>query len=158
MEHGTVTTVNYENGVVYCSVRPNRGSGGEYEDRPVLKSHSGFIQIPKQGDRVVLQKLSDGTRFISDVLSREDEYPEDPTEGDLAIQLDKNTRLVFQKRNDGKYNVDLGASGTLSLSATGSMSLDAPDGVFINGTKFQDHTHGYSWTDTAGSGDTDPPN
>jgi hypothetical protein len=158
MEHGTVTSVNYEEGVVYCDVRPNRGTGGEYSDRPVLKSHSGFVQIPKQGERVAMQKLADGTRFISDVLSRKGAYPENPEEGDIALQLDKDTKLVFQKRSDGKYDVNLGASGTLSLSANGEMHLDAPDGVFINGTKFQDHTHAYSWTDLGGSGNTDSPN
>lgn len=158
MENGTVTTVNYEDGVVYCNVKPNRSSRGEHTDIPVLKSHSGFIQIPKQGERVMMQKLGDGTRFISHVLSRKGDYPEDTKEGDLAIQLDGNTRLVFERRSDGKYDLKLGSSGSLSLSANGSMELDAPDGVFINGTKFEDHTHAYSWTDSAGSGDTDPPN
>lgn len=105
-----------------------------------------------------MQKLADGTRFISDVLSRETAYPEDPKEGDIALQLDKDTRLVFQKRSDGNYDVNLGSSGTLSLSANGEMHLDAPDGVFINGKKFGDHTHGYSWTDLGGSGTTNSPN
>lgn len=116
MEHGKVTTVNYEDGAVYCDVRSLRGSRGEYENIPVMKSHSAFIQIPKQGERVTMEKLSDNTRFISNVLSREDDFPEEMREGELAIQLDEETKIRFEERDDGNYDLHLDASGDLYIN------------------------------------------
>jgi hypothetical protein len=84
-----------------------------------MKSHSGFIQIPKQGETVTMEKLNDGTRFISNVLSRESDTPDDMEEGELAIQLDSDTRIYFEEKQNGDYNLHLDASGD----------------VFINGTK-----------------------
>lgn len=118
MEHGNVTTVTYEEGVVYCNVRAIRAST-EYQSVPVMKPHSGFIQVPEQGDTVTMQSLNDGTRFISNVLSRESDYPDDMEEGEIAIQLDGGTRVYFEQKQDGDYDLHLDASGD----------------VFINGTK-----------------------
>lgn len=118
MEHGTVTTSRYEDGVVYCNVRAIR-MDTEYRNVPVLKPHSGFIQVPKQNETVAMNTLSDGTRFISDVISREDANPDDMEEGELAIQLDAGTRIYFEENQDDDYNLHLDASGD----------------VFINGTK-----------------------
>jgi hypothetical protein len=118
MEHGTVTTSHYEDGVVYCNVRAIR-MDTEYRDVPLLKPHSGFIQVPKQGETVAMDTLADGTRFISDVISRESETPDDMKEGELAIQLDGGTRVYFEEKQNGDYDLHLDASGD----------------VFINGTK-----------------------
>jgi len=118
MEHGKVTTTNYEDGVVYCNVRAIR-MDTEYRAVPLLKPHSGFIQVPKQGETVTMEKLDDGTRFISNVISREDGTPNDLQEGELVIQLDDDTRVYFEEKQNGDYNLHLDASGD----------------VFINGTK-----------------------
>lgn len=118
MEHGNVTSVTYEDGVVYCNVRAIRVNT-EYEAIPVLKPHSGFIQVPEQGETVTMDRLKDGTRFISNVISREDGYPDDMEEGELALQLDSGTRVYFEEKQNGDYNLHLDASGD----------------VFINGTK-----------------------
>lgn len=118
MEHGKVTTVNYEDGAVYCNVRSLRGSRNEYDDVPVMKSHSGFIQIPKQRERVTMEKLKDGTRFISNVLSRESETPDKMQNGEIAIQLDEGTRIKFEERNDGNYDLHIGASGDVYINGT----------------------------------------
>lgn len=118
MEHGKVTTTNYENGVVYCNVQAVRVDI-EYRDVPLLKPHSGFIQVPKQGETVTMEKLEDGTRFISNVISRENDTPDKLREGELAIQLDGGTQVYFEETPDGNYNLHLDASGD----------------VFINGTK-----------------------
>ena len=157
MEHGFVEITDYEDGVVYCGVNPIR-SGGSYPDLPVLKPQSGFIQVPKEGDLVAIDELSDGTKFITNVISKTEASPDTMKEGDMVIQLDEQTKLVFKRNGKGSYNIQISASATLSLSAEGSISLDAPDGVFINGTKFQEHTHDHSWSDSGGSGTTTSPN
>jgi hypothetical protein len=118
MEHGKVTSTNYKDGVVYCDVRPMRLASG-YQDVPLLKPHSGFIQVPQQGETVTMETLADGTRFISNVISRENDTPEDMAEGELTIQLDEGTRIYFEEKQNGDYNLHLDASGD----------------VFINGTK-----------------------
>jgi hypothetical protein len=124
MEHGKVTSVEYKNGTVYCNVRPMRTTS-EYTALPVLKTHSGFIQVPKLGQQVTMEKLDDGTRFISNVMADEEHSPEEVSEGDLAIQLDEKTQLRFEKRKDGKYDLQISASGN----------------VIIDGVDFDEHTH-----------------
>ena len=156
MEHGKITNVIYEDGVVYCNVQPVR-TESEYEAVPVMKSHSGFVQVPKRDQRVAMDKLSDGTRFISDILGTRKDAPEDMKEGEIILQLGENTFIQFDKAGDS-YDVSISASGDLSLLASGKITLDADGGVFINGTKFGSHTHDYSWSDSAGSGTTDSPN
>jgi len=118
MEHGTVTTTNYEDGVVYCDVRAIR-LNTQYRDVPLMKPHSGFIQVPEQGETVTMESLNDGTRFISNVISRKSGTPDKLKEGELAIQLDEGTRVYFEEKRNGDYDLHLDASGD----------------VFINGTK-----------------------
>lgn len=84
-----------------------------------MKPHSGFIQVPEQGEMVAIDQLNDGTRFISHVISSEDETPDEMKEGELAIQLDAGTRVHFEEKPNGDYDLHLDASGD----------------VFINGTK-----------------------
>jgi hypothetical protein len=142
MEHGSVTTVNYEDGVVYCDVRPVRFNE-EYTDVPVMKPHSGFIQVPEQGETVAMHQLRDGTKFIGSVVSKESETPDDVSEGELTIYLDDDTKLSFTKRSDGNYDVDIGSSGQ----------------VKINGVPFAGHTHNYddSTTESTSTKETTTP-
>jgi len=150
MEHGEVKSVNYSSGVVYCNVQPVRVDI-EYQNVPVLNSHSGFVQVPKQGQTVAMQKLDDGTRFISDVVEKSNNYPGEMKEGELGIQLDSDTRLYFEKASDGTFDIHLSASRNINFIAPGNILIEAkkearftaPNGVFINGTKFEDHTHDY---------------
>lgn len=116
MEHGKVTSTTYEDGVVYCNVRAMRG-GVEYQQIPVLKPHSGFIQVPEQKETVTMEQLSDGTRFITNVLSREDGYPDSMREGEIAIQLDSGSRIRFEETRDG-YDLHLDASGDVYINGT----------------------------------------
>lgn len=118
MEHGKVTSVEYKDGGVFCDVRAVRVQTN-YESVPVLRPHSGFIQIPKQGERVAMQELADGTKFISHSLSKENDAPSELREGELSIQLDSETRVSFEEKDNGDYDLHLSASGD----------------VFINGTK-----------------------
>lgn len=134
MEHGKVTSVLYKDGIVYCSVKPVR-EGVHYEAIPVLKAHSGFIQVPSQGDTVTMERLNDGTRFISNVIGWKDDHPNSMNEGELSIQLDADTKLYFNKREDGKYDIHLSSSGDLTLESNGRIDLNAPNGVYVNGTE-----------------------
>lgn len=145
MEHGKVTSVEYRDGVAYCSVRAMRSGSNdqsiEYDPMPVMKTHSGFIQVPKVGQQVTMEKLDDGTRFISNILGKEADFPDDMAQGDLAIQLDGGTEVRLSERKDGNYDLHLNASGDL----------------FIDGINFDEHTHDYDWTDLGGSSTTEPP-
>jgi catalase len=118
MEHGKVTSVTYRDGGVFCDVRAVRVQTN-YENVPVLRPQSGFIQIPKQGEMVAMDQLKDGSRFITHVVSKEEESPDSLREGELSIQLDENTKIHFEKNDDGSHDLHLSASGD----------------VFINGTK-----------------------
>lgn len=117
MEHGKVTTVRYRDGVVYCNVRAVRVNN-EYEAVPVMKPHSGFIQVPEQGDIVTMEKLDDGTRFISNILSKPDDNPDSMEEGEFAIQLDGGTRVAFEETSTGTYDLHLDASGDVYINGT----------------------------------------
>lgn len=115
MEHGEVTSVKYNDNVIYCDVRPVRNSS-PYPSVPILRPHSGFIQVPKQGNTVTMEKLDDGTRFITNVLSKEDSSPDNMREGELAIQLDEDTRIYFEEKNNGDYDLHLDASGDVYIN------------------------------------------
>lgn len=176
MKHGIITTVNYEEGVVYCDVRALRMENS-HDKVPVLKPHSGFLQVPKQGDKVAMDELDDGTLFITGMVSREDDNPDSMREGEMAFQLDADTKLRFSETNDGNYDVEVGASGDLSLSvsgdldidASGNVTVDSSSSVIIDGTPFSEHVHEYTDDETNDTGDgsgssttttktTDPPN
>lgn len=148
MEHGKVTSVNYKDGVVYCDVKAIRLSS-EYTNVPVLKSHSGFIEMPKQGMKVAIDKLKDGTRFIQGVIGKESATPSTMREGEIALQLDKQTKVTLKEAGDN-YDVSIEASGDVNINAGGD--------VIIDGIPFGSHTHGYTWDNDGGSGTTDGPN
>lgn len=134
MEHGQVTSILYDDGVVYCNIKPVR-EDVHYEAVPVMKPHSGFIQVPSQGDVVTMEKLKDGTRFISNIIARRDENPDQLNEGELIIQLDNNTKIYFKEQSDGSFDVNLTASNNLTLESNGRIDLNAPNGVYVNGTE-----------------------
>jgi hypothetical protein len=157
MEHGKVTSVYYRDGVVLCDVRSLRIST-PYDKLPVLKSHSGFVEMPSQGDKVLMDTLADGKRFITHVMATEPGVPESMSEGELSFQVDQDTKLLFKEQTDGSYNLTISSSGDLNIEASGQIQMEAGGGVYINGTKFQDHDHDYSWDSDGGSGTTDSPN
>jgi len=156
MEHGTVTTVVMDQGIVYCNVEPLRYNT-EYEGLPVLKSHSGFVKMPRQGDIVLIDKLQDGSRFIQNVLSNEEVHnkpepvPSELKEGELTLRLDRKTELTFSITPDQKYNIEIRASKDIDIEADRDLTieagrdieLDAANDVIIQGIPFMDHVHGY---------------
>lgn len=161
MEYGVVTSVREESGIVYCDVQAIR-KGVTYNERPVLRTHSGFIQVPEQGNVVSIEKFKDDIRFISGVVSDNGQSP-GMTEGELAIKLDAGTQLYFEKRRDGNFNINIEASGEVNVNAhddndvnvatedgdvnlssdKAQVSLTSENGIIIDGIPFGNHVHDY---------------
>jgi hypothetical protein len=184
MEHGKITAVNYDKGVVKCNVKGVRVSN-EYRDVPVMKPYSGTIRMPKPGQKAVMDVLNDGTRFIVGYIAREDERPSSLGNGEMTIQVDADTTIALTQNADGNWDLDLTASGNLNVNAAnGDVAVQAPSGavdvdgdtvtidgttnVKIDGIDFDQHTHPYTDEDTGDTGDgsastttanktTDPP-
>lgn len=134
MEHGTVTTVKFRDGVTYCNVEPIR-TDTEYKNIPVMKPHSGFVQIPEQGEKVAMHKLEEDRRFISHILGTKDGQPSDMenlNEGELSLRFDSETQISITRDGSGGYDVTVSASGSVNINA---------ESVSINGTDFDSHTH-----------------
>jgi hypothetical protein len=154
MEHGTIETVKMKDGIVYCNVDPLRYSA-LYEGVPVLKSHSGFIKMPKQGDMAMIDTLSDGSRYIQNVFSREPVHeipvPTNMKEGEMTFRLDEETQLTFSKTPDGKHNIDIQASKDVNIEAGRDINIEAGRDININADQdvviqdipFMDHVHSY---------------
>jgi len=145
MEHGTVTTVKFRDGVTYCNVEPIR-TDTEYKNIPVMKPHSGFIQIPEQGEKVAMHKLEGDRRFISHILGTKDGQPSDMenlNEGELSLKFDSETEVSIRQDGEGGYD--------LAVSASGDVTIDA-ESVSINGIDFDSHTH----TQSDGSETSEP--
>lgn len=138
MEHGKITTVDIVEGVVFCNVRPLRFDT-VYEGLAMLKSHPGFIKIPRQGDMVLIDELDDGTKFIQNVFGRQPVHeqpnplpdPEKMKEGELTLRLDKNTELTFSISSSGKYTVDLTSSKDLNIEAEKDINIKAENDITV---------------------------
>lgn len=128
MEHGIISSVKYTDGVVYCDVQPFREED-VYRNIPVLKVHSGFICMPKQGMKAAMDKLEDGTRFIQQVISREPENPDSMREGEITLQLDENTYISYKKKNNGDFDLNLKASGDVNIESSNDININAPNGT-----------------------------
>lgn len=117
MKPAIVESVSYDDGVVYCDVSPIR-INESHDNIPVLKPHSGFVAAPKEGQKVMMRSLDNGTRFITDVIAREGGTPDSMIEGEITIQLDEGTRVSFEKNNDGTHDLHLDASGDVYINGT----------------------------------------
>jgi hypothetical protein len=117
MENGIITSVQYEQGVVLCDVQPIRVNN-EYSKIPVMKEFDGFHAMPQIGQKVGMIELSDGQRFITKVIARNEDgdYPDSMKQGEVVIQLDDQTKLAFRKNSNDDYDVTLEASGHLQLT------------------------------------------
>jgi phage baseplate assembly protein gpV len=139
MEHAYVESSWYEDGTVYCDVRPARPRA-LYDEVEVLKPQAGFFQVPKQGDRVAVDELDNGEKFITHIVRSDTDAPEVLADDELTIQLDDGTRVAFEKSGD-TYDIQIEASGD----------------VFIEGINFANHTHDYedsTISDTSGGSGT----
>lgn len=178
MEHGTVTSAWYENGVVLCNVQPVRISN-EYEKVPVVTTHAGLTTVPRQGQKVAMDTLEDGTRIIVGVIAKQGENsrPSDLSEDDFTIQVDPDTEISLVENANGDYDLTLSASGSLTINATGDVTVNSngavdvtgggdvtvdaggkalissANGVEIDGIPFTDHTHTFEDSTINDTGD-----
>ena len=154
MEHGIITATRYEAGVVLCNVQAIRVDT-EYEDVPMLKPFDGFAVVPQIGQKVTMTSLGDGTRFITQVLGRrpDTERPESLGTGELSIQLDADTKLTFTKTESDTYDVDISASGNVTVKNADGYGLRVEDTghVQVNSTSFDFNTQGNTFTEEQAS-------
>jgi len=117
MEHGKITAVNYEDGVVTCNVQAIRRSN-EYRNVPVMKPFGGMYRTPKPGQLVAMDSLNDGTRFIIGYIARDssDTPPEDMKPEELVFRVDDETVIEMRQNPDGSYDLNLGASGDVTIN------------------------------------------
>lgn len=144
MEQGKITSAFYKEGVALCHVQPVRNRE-EYKNVPVVKRGAEDYALPQVGQRVVMEKLDDGTRFILGVLAKNDdgEMPASLEEGEMVFQFDAGTKISVSKTAAGH-----------------TVEVEASDNVIIDGIDFDEHTHDYTDdTDTSSSTKTtNPPN
>jgi hypothetical protein len=133
MEHGIITATYYENGVVKCDVQALRVDT-EYDKVPVLRSAAALTVMPAIKQKVTMEKLG-GERFITNVMAalEPDSRPDEIDSNEFALQFDADTKLTFTKNDSGDYDIDIQASGD----------------VTINGISFSNHVHS---TDTGTTG------
>lgn len=148
MERGIITSVYYDNGIIECDVQPFRNSG-IYRRIEYLPSNIGLTEVPQQGNTVNMLEDTAGTRYIASLRSAGNFNPDSLKEGEVALQIDKQTKVLIERVGDGEHNVTLEASGTvnikssgdLSVESSGDVNLQADGDIYIEGIKFSDHSH-----------------
>jgi hypothetical protein len=142
-----VTASRVKNGRVEVDVRffvPGTSRSG----LPLYQAFPGGVRLPEQGERVIIERLADGSWVATQSLSGSPHVPDTLTEGDYHLQWADGTALKVHK-SETATDVQIETSGDITLTAAGN--------VFINGVDFDNHTHDYSWSDAAGSGTTGGP-
>lgn len=147
MEVAEVTASRIVGGRAVVDVSFTR-PGTAKKDVPLYQTFPGGIRLPKQGERIVVERLDDGSYVAMQSLSGSENAPVSLAEGDLHFQWSDGTRLSVTKSGSA-YTVNIESDGDVNINSTGS--------VLINGIDFDSHTHSYSWGDTAGSGNTGGP-
>lgn len=164
---------------VDVSVPPGPNPRETYQRRPVVAPTSGTVVTPRKGDLVLLQfpKRSDKP-FVTGVVYGDQDDDRAPkaekdtiraTRGSLYTELagDGSVARIAKKPDDTKEptaKVEINDQGVVTIETEGDITVSAGGNVVIDegGTAKpvarQDHTHAYSWTDSGGSGNTDPPN
>ena len=119
MEHGKITAVNYQDGVVTCNVQAIRLSN-EYRNVPVLKPFGGMYRTPKPGQLVAMDSLNDGTWFIIGYIARDssDTPPEELKPEELVFRVDEETVIEMRQNDDDTYDVTIDASGDVVINGT----------------------------------------
>jgi hypothetical protein len=150
MEHGIITSVNNDAGVISCDVMAIRVQT-VYPNVPMLKPHQGFVSVPEQGMLVTIESLgtSDDARFITGIIGKVSESPDQISPGDVSFSFNDGTSMRFQRGDDGNYDLTISVEGDVEINASGD--------IIIDGIDFSNHTHDYSWTDSAGSDTTGGP-
>lgn len=147
LEEGIITSVKYEQGIPVCDVEHLHRIDEETKNVPVIRQHHGMYLVPEEEQKVLMMKL-ENQRFIVGVLGKSGHNPTLDA-GEVSFDFDAGTSITFSKDGSGSYDVSIKASGDMNITASGN--------VYIDGIDFDQHTHNYKWTDSAGSGVTDPP-
>lgn len=114
MENGIITGVTFKEGVPVCSVQGIRVDT-EYPAVPVARMHRGMFVVPEQGQKVQMLSVGD-QRFIVGMLAKNDDAATPSlAPGDFAVQLDSGTKLTFIKNANDNYDVDIEASGNVTI-------------------------------------------
>lgn len=123
------------------------------DDIRYLSPGVGVWFVPEEGDIVEVKSFGRNRSVaMAPYNTPGPALPSGLSEGDIAFRLNDSTVLHFRESN-GSYDITLECDGDLNIDA---------QNIFVgeNGTKVAtaDHTHNYSWTDSGGSGTTDPEN
>lgn len=134
IEHGFVTSVQYEQGVPVCDVQLARVNTQD-QHVPVSRMHHSMYLVPEEGQKVQMLKLG-AQRFITGVMAKNDDAGTPSLDGgEVAFQFDSGTKLSFTKDGSGNYDVTIEASGDVNIDASGN--------VYIDGIDFDQHTHDF---------------
>lgn len=144
-EVGRITRVQLNQDDTDIQVDVSFSPGREKENIKFRSPQSGVWFIPSVGDVVEVTEFG-GDEYIAHSPMQTPGFglPDGVRQGDIIIKLSEQTELTFRANADGTHDVDLNFDGDL----------------LVNGERLatESHTHGYSWTDPGGSGDTDEPN
>jgi hypothetical protein len=156
MKHGIVTSKKIgDDGHLSLVVQSERA--GVTDEVVVAQTQPGSVQNIEEGHHVAFETCEDGLNICVGVLNTEPEQiPNSLNAREQSIKYDDGTEVSVRQEEGGSYTVNIEASGDVTINADGDITI----GESSNAVKLavQNHTHNYSWTDSGGSGTTDPPN
>lgn len=157
MKHGIVTSKKVASeGHLALTIQSSR-AGVTWENVPVAQDHPGAVQNIEEGWHVALDECDDGLWIVLGVINTDpDLLPSSLNGSERVMKFDNGTEISVTMNDSGEYDVDVKATGNITINATGDVTIgDAANAVKL---AVQNHTHNYSWTDSGGSGSTDAPN
>lgn len=111
---------------------------------PYENPGSGIIIVPEYGDIVVVEEINTSPVARASWSQANADFPASLSEGDVAIHLNDDTILHFNRQDDGSYDISIELNGDLTVNGEALAT--------------ESHTHDYTWSDSGGSGTTDAPN
>lgn len=156
MKHGIVTSTKItDDGHLSLVVQTERA--GVTDEVVVAQTQPGSVQNIEEGYHVAFETCEDGLNVCVGVLNTEPgQIPNSLNAREQSIKYDDGTEVSVRQNEDESYTVNIEASGDVTINAAGNVTIgDAENAVKL---AVQNHTHNYSWTDSGGSGSTDPPN
>lgn len=157
MKHGIVTSKSVgEQGHVSITVQSSR-AGVTWRGVPVVQDHPGSVRNIEEGWHVALDQCDDGLWVCVGVLNTKEELLPSSLDGlEQSVKFDSGTEVSARLNDNGNYDVTVSASGDVTINATGEVTIG--DAANAESLAVQNHTHDYTWGDSAGSGSTGQPN
>jgi hypothetical protein len=180
MKHGIVTSTKItDDGHLSLVVQTERA--GVTDEVVVAQSQPGSVQNIEEGYHVAFETCDDGLNICVGVLNTEPgQIPNSLNAREQSIKYDDGTEVSTRQNEDGTYNIKISSSKNVTVQSDNDLNISADSDVTINANAnatvnangnitigkaanavklaVQNHTHNYSWTDSGGSGTTDPPN